>query len=140
MIPSTLYTCNLYPREVWSRFKPSFIPFGPRTSSRTERFQSRDAKSSTSFRRNAPTMASPKPQTSSLFPQGAQSTLPGRYSARSPEKESLEASFGWFAGEEVSFTEMVEKRTRRVRFEVDGVAKDARTTPAKNHDGKTRCL
>ena len=43
MFASTFDTCNLYPREVWSRFKPSFITFGPRTSSRTERFQSRDA-------------------------------------------------------------------------------------------------
>ena len=64
----------------------------------------------------------------------------GRYSARSPEKESLEASFGWFAGEEVSFTEMVEKRTHCIRCDADGDAKDALTTPAKNHDDKTWCL
>ena len=115
MIASTSYTCNLYPREVSSRLKPSFIPFGPRTSSGTERFQSRDANLA------HPSVATPLPwhhlsrKRPVSFHREPNQLCPGDIQLAYVRRRASRRHGGWFAGEEVSFTEMVEKRTHRVR-------------------------
>ena len=115
MIASTFYTCNPYPRGVSSRFELSFIPLGPRTSSRTERFQSRDANLA------HPSVATPLPwhhrsrkRPVSFHGEPNQLCSGDIQLAHLRRRASRRHGVG-FSCEEVSFTALVEKRTHCVR-------------------------
>ena len=136
MHPPTFNTCNLYPREVSSSSERSLIPIGPRTPPEPERFHSRGANLA------QPSDATPLPRHLRSHKRPAFSTgsriqfCPGDIQLAHRRGRASRFHGGGFAGEEVRFTEVVEKRTHCVRCEADGDAKDARATPTKNHDGK----
>lgn len=103
-----------YPREVSYCFVPILIPFVSLTSSGTEHFCSRDANL------EQPSVTTPlpwhlrKPQRSSFLHGESKILCSGDIQLAHLGRRASRHHVGWFAGEEVSFTEMAEKRTQYV--------------------------